>query len=151
MWFVILLGGCAEGVQINQALYDAQLTKEYPFARSACFAATIKALEDIHTPVERSADESGMIWSKKGITFSGVNTNAAQTNAQTFTDEHRFTLRVEGNDRRCTIRTVRYETWENNKELTEVNEGAAKSLSWDPFFSAIAKNLERAKEFEQSQ
>lgn len=137
----LLTTGCFQTLPIDKALYRDQLTRTFQAPVDKCYDATLKALADIKTPVEKADPATRTIWSGRGVVFEGAQGGSGY--AMRITDEHRISLQIDGDSSQCTVRTTKYEIWHNQEKLNQLNATWSKAHIWDPFFQAIDDHLDR--------
>lgn len=143
----LTLVGCYFGtlLPIDQKLRETYLTRTYAHPPDKCYEATLRALEDIKTPVDKADHEVLTIWTGRGVVTEVAYVSGGQYSAaaQKFTTEHRLTLKIEPAAQGCTVRTTSYEMWTNNQKLEQANVDYCEPAIFRPFMQAIQDQLDR--------
>jgi hypothetical protein len=140
---LIAIIGCGTA-QINEELYNKYLTRTYNYSKDKCFNATLAALKEHKTGVEKQDREKGLITTEKVEFFKLVEVTGTQYHAtgQTFTATHKYYLQITGDNKTATVKAIRYRLWRNAVEQNDLNASWTKENVWDPFFNTIKDKLE---------
>ncbi len=141
---LLLTTGCFSNHLINEELYNEYLTRTYNYSKQKTFDATLAALKELQTGVEKQDREKGLITTKKVEFFRLVQVTGNQYSAtgQTFSATHKYYLQITGDNKSATVKAIRYRLWKNAVEQPDLNASWTKENVWDPFFNLIQEKLE---------
>ncbi len=137
----------------NPAFLKDNLSHTYAASREKCYAATLAALKDLHTPVQKADPATGKIITERAQFFDVVTSHAhgdgygnATATASEIKQEHKLYLEVTGDagGSSCQVSATKYQMWTNNIEAVSTTASSlpwAHQNVWDPFFKSIQDQL----------
>lgn len=141
---VIFLSGCSFGDKIDDNLLNRYLKRTYNAPIGKCFDATLGALKEMKTGVEKMDKQKGTIITEKAPFYEELRVAGGNYSAtgQSFVASHKYYFKITGNNNRSTVQVVKYRFWQNNKEIDELNASWCNENVWEPLFKEIQNQLD---------
>ncbi len=134
---LILLTGCFKTYKMDDPeLYDKHLTRSFNYSREKSFNATLAALKEMKTGIEKVDIEKGIIITDKAVYEERFDRGKLHT------FKNKYYFQITGNGNNSTVKVYKYREWDNNVELEGVYPPYQGEKLWNPLFKEIQNQLD---------